>query len=137
MKKYLFLLLALTPFYAFADGTDPTQVVIPTGDALMQIMQLIGGVKGATGLGLALIIGKILMAVFQSDLVTNFFVVSLKDIHGKYKFAVVSLLTLALAVLAQMQAGQTLVAALLNGSVLTMASVYFNQFYKQFFTKPV
>ncbi len=136
MNKLSWAMLAvfLLPVLAFAD-VDPTQVVIPTGDALMQILALVGGLKGATGLGLALVAGKILMVVMQTDLVSNLLTVKLGDAHGKWRFLIVSVLTVALAVVAQMASGQAFMAALLNGSVVAMASVYFNQFYKQFMQK--
>lgn len=132
--NWLLFLVLLFPVLAFAD-TDPTQVTLPTGDALMQIIALIGGLKGATGLGLALVGGKILMAVLQSEIVSNLLTTKLGDVHGKWRFILVSLVTVALAVVAQMSSGQSFLAALLSGSVVTMASVYFNQAYKQFFSK--
>lgn len=127
--------MLLFPTLAFADALpDPSQVV-PATDALFQIIALLGGVKGASGLGLALVVGKVLMAFLQSDLMASVFEKNLKDAHGKWRFLTVSIMTLLLAVLAQMAAGQSLAAALMNGSVATMASVYFNQFYKQFVQK--
>jgi hypothetical protein len=99
---------------------------ISNQDFINLLLKSIGDIKGATGLGIVVIIVQLLMAFFKTQL-SNF--------AGKYKLLIVTFLTLVLGVLTLKTSGLTWSAALLHSSTIAAFQVFFNQLYKQFFVK--
>lgn len=126
---FLTMTMAMTlPLLALAEGLTPNPAItpLPVGDALQSFIGLIGGVKGASVLGLALLIVQGVLYAFRG---------LFDKIHGGWKYFVVTTLSLGVVVLGQMVAGAPLFAALLNGSTLAAVQVWINQGFKQFAKK--
>lgn len=108
---------------AFAqDATQP----LPTEDFLALLLQSIGQVKGATGMGIAVLVTQLIMAFFRTPL-ANF--------AGKFRLVIVMVLSLAAGLLALKLSGVTWAAALVHSSTLAAFQVLAHQLYVQFIKK--
>ncbi|OFZ54987.1 MAG: hypothetical protein A2428_03175 [Bdellovibrionales bacterium RIFOXYC1_FULL_54_43] len=113
MTSFLFSLIAFA-----VDVTDPLSTV----DFFTQLIALLGGVKGATGLGIAIFAVQILMMFFRTEM-ANF--------AGKWKLTIVLGLSLMFGIMASINAGTTWFAAIFNSVTITAIQVFANQLYKQ------
>lgn len=100
------------------------QVEVPTEDVLKSVVDLIGGIKGASALAISGLVVQLLMKFFNS---------SLSNFAGKYKLLIVYGLSVASMVIASVVSGGSLVSALINGNVLAAVQVLCHQIYSQFF----
>ncbi len=115
----------LHSFFLFVAQLDPSSVPtdLQTGEALELLIKSIGGLKGASALGIAVAITQALMLFFRTPL-ANF--------AGKWRLVVLTGLSLVVCVLALRVAGVDWLTALVHSSTLTTAQVFGNQMFKQF-----
>lgn len=114
-------------------STSFAQDVVPvaTNDEFIQVlMQSIGGAQGATAIGIAFLIVKLLMKFVGTPWADGL----LKN-NGAWKLTIYLGLSFASTVLGVVTAGGTIGAALLSGASISALGVLFNQVYKQFFVK--
>jgi len=119
MRKLIVMLFALVSVRAFADVTD----TIPTDQWLGELFGVLGGLKGASALAIAAVATQVVMKLAQTPLAA---------VAGKWRLTAVCVLSLAAAVLTQMAAGSSFVAALVNGSTLAAVQVLAHQVWTQF-----
>lgn len=99
---------------------------VPVEDVLQSIVALIGGVKGASILGISALVIQVLMKVASSKL-ANF--------AGKYKLVIVLGLSLAGAAVNHFVSGGSLPSLFMNAGLLSAAQVFGFEVYSQFFKK--
>lgn len=117
----LFLLLVCSTAFAQAASLPVTDIA--TNDAVGQLLQSLGGLKGASGLAIAAAITQAVVLFFRTPL-ANF--------AGKYRLLIVLGLNIGLGVLTLMtQGGLSVGAALLHSMTLSAFSVFGHQVYKQ------
>lgn len=117
-KLFLILLGLLAPALAFA--ADPsTMPTIDNSEALQQILAAIQGFKGATAIGIAMLVTQIVMVVLKSALAEKFL--------GHWQLLAVSGLSIVATVLGMRVAGVDWVVALLSSPVITAIQVFANQ----------
>lgn len=115
-----FVLLTV-PLAALAQaGSLPTE--LPLDEALKQLVPIIGSLKGASALGIALAVTQVVMLAARTPL-ANF--------AGKWKLLVVAVLSLVTTYIGLVLAGASWSAALLMGPVMTALQVLANQVWKQ------
>lgn len=106
-------------------GVDPASapVDLEIGEALSQLVASLGGLKGATAVGIALLVVQAVMFFFRTKLA---------EFAGKWRLVIVTGLTLVTVVLGLVATGMPWMAALTNASTASAFSVLLNQFMKQF-----
>jgi len=135
MKKYLRMLfqpytLAMIAFsfaFSFAITALAQQAVDPTqpasaNDFFGGLMTFIGGLKGATGMGIATAVTQLVMLFFRT---------SFAAFSGKFQLFIVLFLNVVGTILAGVATGMPWTAALLNGSTLAAAQVFLHQLLTQ------
>lgn len=116
----------------FSMTTFAQDVVVPTQEFIMFLLQSLGGIKGASTLA---IVGVVLQILFQF-LHTPLFGSVFKKIDSSDKLLVILFLSMASGVVSLMlSSGLSFVAALLHSTTLTAFSVFANQLYKKFVEK--
>jgi len=120
IKSALSVTFLLIPAVCLAED------VIPDTEFWTQLLALLGGVGGMSGLAIAAGVVQLAMVFLKT---------SYGQIAGKYKLLVVSGLSLAGAILAGLISGQPLLNALLNGAVLAAIQVFVNEIIKHFTEK--
>lgn len=125
---FITLLVLLAPIALMAQITLPTEVVeVDSGEALMFLLQSLGGFKGASTLAIVVLVSQLLM---------KFVATPLLKLDGAMKLLIISGLTIVGGVAGLMvQTGMDLGAALMHSSVLAALSTYVHQLYKQFIAK--
>lgn len=129
INRYFWILAVLFPLGLLAQvasNSIATVAEVPVSDVLQSLIAVIGGIKGASALGVSVLIVQLLMAFFGS---------SLADFAGKYKLLIVYGLSLGATFLASLVSGSSLMSALISGNVLAAAQVFGHQVYSQFFVK--
>ncbi len=107
-------------------------VVVPNDQFIMDLIQSIGGLKGAGAMGIALVVSQLLLKFLKTPIGGSL----MKNVNGKAKLIIVSVITIASAVLSlKVSTDISWIAALTHSSVLATISVYFHQFYKEFIEK--
>ena len=106
-------------------------VPIPNEEYIKLLIESLGGLKGATALGIAGIVVKVLLATFNSELLGK----QMDKLTGKYKLLLVTLLSLVGGIVALVSTGMPVLTALVHSSILPMFAVFVNQVYKQFVEK--
>lgn len=127
--KFLFILVAMlfAPIIALAQDA-----VISNDQFIMDLIQSIGGLKGAGAMAIGLVVAQLLVKFLKTPIAGSL----MKNVNGKAKLIIVSLLTVASAVLSlKASTDISWIAALTHSSVLATISVYFHQFYKEFIEK--
>lgn len=112
----VFLLLTVS-IVAFAEAP------LPDSDFWSELLKLLGGIKGMSGLAVAVAVVQLAMVFFQT---------SYGNLAGSWKLVIVSGLTAVGAVLAGIASGVGLLPALLNGAVLAALQVFVNEIIKHF-----
>lgn len=127
--KVFFILVAMlfAPLLAFAQD-----VVVANDQFLMDLIQSIGGIKGAGALGIALVVTQLLVKFLKTPIAGSL----MKNVNSKAKLIIVSVITVASAVLSlKASTDISWLAALTHSSVLATITVYFHQLYKEFIEK--
>lgn len=127
--KFLLILVAMlfAPVLALAQDA-----VISNDQFLMDLIQSIGGFKGASALAIGAIVAQLLVKLLRTPIGGSL----MKNVNGKAKLIIVSVITIASAVLSlKVSTDISWIAALTHSSVLATISVYFHQFYKEFIEK--
>ncbi len=133
--KMVFQFLLFTLFflgaYAVAQAVAPTvpPIVPPVTDSdfMTTLLAAVGGLKGASALGIAAAVVQILLKFAGTSWGGGL----LNKMSGVGKLAVVTVLTLAAGVLGLMVTGVPLGAALTHSTVLASVMVYVNQWVQQ------
>ncbi len=124
---YAFLIFVFAwPVYALAQAAS-LPVDLSTEDALGQLLNSLGGIKGATVLG---IVGLVL----QSALL--FFRTPLANFAGKWRLLIVAGISLVAGTVALVVSGVPVLAALGHANTLAATQVFFHQFIQQFKKDP-
>lgn len=116
----LALVFTFTLLYAaqiYAAPEDP----LPLSDFLMQLWNLLGGIKGASTLVIAWVVTQAVMMFFRTELAA---------FAGKYKLAIVLGLNVTVTVLGHMVAGLPVMAAVLNAGTIAALQVFVNELLK-------
>lgn len=118
----------ITTILALITGQDPSSlpVDVTTDEAVAAFAKLLGGLKGAGALGVALAVVQAVMYFFRTPL-ANF--------AGKWRLLIVSVLSLVVTYLGLVSAGAPWLASLIAGPVIAGLQVLGNQAWKQFATK--
>jgi hypothetical protein len=99
-------------------------VPAPTdADVLAQILKLIGGVSGASALAIAVLVTQTLTVVFSSHW---------GDLLGKWKLLAIYGLAVISPVVTALASGTSLLAAVINGTVIAAVQVFVNEVIKHF-----
>lgn len=101
-------------------------VEVPAEEVVKSLIDLIGGVKGASVLAISLASIQVLMKFFSS---------SLSNFAGKYKLLIVYVLSMAAGFISSYMVDGSIMSAVLNGNVLAALQVLGNQVFVQFFKK--
>lgn len=129
-----FLVLLFIPMFASAQDLGPVQDVYTTlPDFLGDLINSVGGMKGASAMAIAFAVVKLLMKAMGLPFVQNLF--SGDAVKGQWKITIVIVLSLISGVLGLVVSGVDLGAALVHSTTLAAYSVLFNQLYKQFVEK--
>lgn len=96
---------------------------LPADQALAQLVGLLGGLKGATALGIAVAVTQAVMLFFRTPL-ANF--------AGKWKLTIVSLLSCVATYLGLVSSGASWGVALLAAPFMAAIQVLASQFFLQF-----
>lgn len=132
VKKLSFAIMAVFAVFMISVSSFAQEVVIPTNDFIMMLLESIGGMKGASTLAIVFAVVQILLKFLNTELFGKWF----KDMKGSTKLTIVLALTMISGVLSLMTVGGlTLGAALLHSTTLASFSVLANQLYKQFVVK--
>lgn len=125
---FMIVLMCLVPTSVMAQVALPTELVeVDTADALMFLLQSLGGIKGASTLAIVVLVSQLLM---------KFVATPLLKLDGAMKLLIISGLTIVGGVAGLMiQTGIDLGAALMHSSILAALSTYVHQLYKQFIVK--
>lgn len=132
LKNFIYLIglfiVCLFPAFLLAqEAIDPAPLIpAPTSDDLGKLLESLGGLKGASAMGIAAVVVQAIMLFFRS---------SLGDFAGKYRLLLVYFLSLVSGVLSLKLAGIDFGAAVLHSNTLAAAQVFLNQAVKQFFVK--
>jgi hypothetical protein len=118
-------MLTIALFIAQA-GSMPTD--LSPDESLGALLKILGGLKGAGALTVALAVVQGLMLFFRTEKFSSW--------SGKWRLTVVSFLSIVAGVLASRVSGVDWIASLLNGGVLAAASVFGNQVFQQFKPDP-
>lgn len=119
LTAFIFCLLSYSVIVLADDGV----IVPPSGDEWAALLASLGGLKGAGVLGIVAIVVQGLMLAARQFLV---------NVAGKWKFALVSGLSLVGGILALKLTGIDWVAALMHSSTLAAAQVFLHQMILQF-----
>ncbi len=109
-------------FIAQTAGSMP--VDLQPDESFTAFVKLVGGLKGAGALTIALACVQAVMLFFRTQKFAGW--------SGKWRLTVVSFLSVVAGVLASRVSGVDWVSSLLNGGVLAAASVFGNQVFQQF-----
>ena len=129
MKRYLSLgmilagALVMVSLKAFADDIE---VPTPTESWLLQVLTWLSTVKGMSSMAIAAGVTQLLMVGFKTPLAS---------FTGRWRFVIVSLLSVVGLVLGGLATGSTLTMALGATPVLNAFQVFVNQAWKQLFTE--
>ena len=104
--------------------------VLSNEQFLSQALVLLGGLKGASALGVTAVVVQLVMKFLATPWAD-----SLPAKQGQYKLIVFLGCTLVSGILAQLAAGMELLPALFSSSTLAAVMVFANQLYKQFLVK--
>lgn len=102
----------------------PADLDVP--QALVELLKSLGGLKGATALGIAVAVTQAVMLFFRTPL-ANF--------AGKWRLTIVASVSVVATVIALMASGLPFLACLVHAGTLTALQVAGNQFVKQFSEK--
>ncbi len=120
------MLTMLTPvaflLIAQVAGSMPTD--LQPDESFTALLKVLGGLKGAGALSVALAVVQGLMLVFRTEKFASW--------SGKWRLTVVSFLSVVAGVLASRVSGVDWLASFVNGGVLAAASVFGNQVFQQF-----
>ncbi len=105
---------------AFIAQTDPASLPaeLSAGDALTQALQVVGGLKGAGAVAIAMAVTQILMLVMRTKLA---------EFTGLWRWFVYSGVSLVSVVLSVKLSGSTWVGALLAGPTMTALGNWLHQ----------
>lgn len=118
--RHLFLILLALFAPALALAADPaTMPTIDNSEALQQVLAAVQGFKGATAIGIAVLVTQIAMAVMKSAIAEKFL--------GHWQLLAVSGLSVASTVLGLKLAGVDWVGCLLSSVTVTAIQVFANQ----------
>lgn len=118
---FVFLVPALALSQVELPASMPADV--DTGTALSMFIASLGGMKGVTALGVALVIVQGVLLFFRTPLA---------GFAGKWRLVIVSGVAVVSGVLALVASGVPVLAALLHGTTFAGLQVFGNQFVKQF-----
>ncbi len=130
MKTLLALLLLLAaPLVAFAQAAAslPVDAPLAVGDALSELVRLLGTLKGASALVIALVVVQAVMLALRTPLA---------DKLGKWKLTALLLLSVVVGTLSAKVAGATWLAAISAGPTLAGFQNFAHQIWTQFTEKP-
>jgi hypothetical protein len=123
MFKYAVAFLCfLFPVAAIAQAAS-LPVDLSTQDALGQLLSSLGGVKGASALGIIAVVLQAIMLFFRTPL-ANF--------AGKWRFLIVAGTSLVAGTVALIATGTPVLAALAHANTLAATQVFFHQLVTQF-----
>ena len=123
MFKYaVALFFLLFPVAAIAQAAS-LPVDLSTQDALGQLLSSLGGVKGASALGIIAVVLQAIMLFFRTPL-ANF--------AGKWRFLIVAGTSLIAGTVALIATGTPVLAALAHANTLAATQVFFHQLVTQF-----
>lgn len=116
--KAVLLFAFVFAFSAIADSvTDP----ISESAFFAKLLELLGQVKGASLMAVAMIVAQAVMYFFRT---------SLADFAGKYKLAVVAVINLVVVILGGLVAGLPLLGAVFNQAVFVAVQIAVNELLK-------
>lgn len=121
----LFLALLFPAVMVYAQGAS-LPVDLPADVALQEFLQSLGGFKGASALGIALLVVQAVMYFFRT---------SLASFAGKWRLAIVAGLSLVAGTMALFASGVPWQMALMHANTLGAFNVFLNQMFKQFVQK--
>lgn len=126
MKPIILFLLALfIPVVALAQASMPVE--IPVDVALGELLKIVGGMKGFSALGIAMLVTQAVMLFFRTPL-ANF--------AGKWKLLIASGVAIVASFLGLLASGVEWKLALVHGTVLAAVNVFLHQLVKQVAEKP-
>lgn len=125
-KFTAFLSILLLPFVALAQASLPTE--LPVDQALSELLKSIGGMNGASALGIALVATQAVMLFFRTPL-ANF--------AGKWKLLIAAGVSIVIAFLGLLASGIDWKAAILHSFTLGAVNTFLHQLVKQLSEKPV
>ena len=116
----------MTSLFSVFLGVDAAS--LPVGDletsqALEAFMQSLGGLKGATALGISFAVVQAIMLFFRTPLAA---------FAGKWRLVIVTGLSLVVGTLGLALSGLPVGAALLHSQTFAALQVFINQIFKQF-----
>lgn len=127
MKRFFVSLVLVFSFVAarvaFAQDASSLPTDLDPGDALKQLLAALGGLKGATALGIVGVVVQAIMLFFRTQL-ANF--------SGKWRLTIVVAANLLGGLLALKLTGISWSAALLHSNTFAAVQVLLHQVYKQF-----
>lgn len=126
MLRHAFLfLVVLFPIVAFAQAAS-LPVDLSTQDALSQLLSTLGGIKGATVLGITAVVLQAVLLFFRT---------SLASFAGKWRLLIVAGLSLVSGTIALVATGTPFLQALGDANTLAALQVLGHQTIKQFTEK--
>lgn len=118
LVKLVLVFSCALSFAVFAEVPIPSDA-----DVLSAILKFIGGISGASSLGIALGLVQTLAVVFSSQW---------GNLLGKWKLVAVSLISVLVPLLGALVAGTPILSAVLSGAVLAALQVFVNEVIKHF-----
>lgn len=127
MLRYcLAVVVFLFPFAALSsDVVVPSSIPVDldAGEAITLVLTSLGGLKGVTALGIALVVTQGLMAFFRTKFA---------GFAGKWRLVIVTGLSVASCVIALSASGVPVLASIMHAQTFAALQVFLNQFVKQF-----
>ena len=122
--KFVSLFLVVVMAFLLSHVSIASEVTDPlaTSDFFTQVWALIGQGKGASGLGLAVLITQAFMLFFRTEMAS---------FAGKWKLTIVTGLSVAVGIMALKTSGAEWAAAIFNSVTLTAIQVFIHQLVKQ------
>lgn len=111
---------------AASGAVDPV-APLATGDALTELVKLLGTLKGASAIGIAFVVVQGCMLALRTPLA---------DKLGKWKLTALLALSCVVSLLAAKVAGATWGAAFMSGPLLAAGQNFGHQLFSQFTEKP-
>ena len=123
MRTIIFMIILFTiPTMAIAQVA-----LISDQDFFQFVLKNLGGGNGISSLGVTVLVAQLLVKIFETKV---------GALIGKWKFTVISLLTLLVGTLSfSMTTNVSITVAFFSSANLALFQVFINQAYKQFFVK--
>lgn len=132
----LLLLMIGLMFASFATFAQEVAPVMPTDDFLKLFIDSLGGLKGASVLGIVLIVLKLLFSFLNSELAGS--LGFMRKMDPALKLFIIMVISYATGVITLISVnGLSVGAALIHSTSMTSLIVLLNQGYKKFIEKKI